>query len=189
MAKRLPVRRPYERLSTNVRNQSSRNGVKPRLIVLHSTESHNRPGVGDLASITSWFDNPAAQASSHVLVDNEGISAKCVDDQAKAWTQSMFNSVSLSVEMIGFASDSQAQWLMNDRAQLKKTAKYVAYWSKKYDIPIRKAKISGGTVTQSGVIRHMDLGQAGGGHHDPGNFPFTALLVVAQYYKRAGWPH
>ena len=42
----------------NVRNQSSRNGRKPKIIVLHTTEGHNRPGLSDLDSLVSMFDNP-----------------------------------------------------------------------------------------------------------------------------------
>lgn len=188
--KRKPARRPYERLHRSVRNKSSRGGVKPRLIVLHTTESHNRPGNSDLESILSWFDNPSSQASSHVIVDGEGRSAQCVPDDWKAWTQSHFNSWSLSIEQIGFASTVKNVWKKSYRAQLKKVAKYIAYWSKKYDIPIRKGQTQGYRVIKSGVVTHASLGSAGGGHHDPGRgYPFWAVLAMARYYSRRGWPH
>ena len=64
--------RPRESFAVSVRNQSSRNGVAPRIIVLHSTESDNRDGLADLRAVAGWFDNPKAQASSHVIVDAEG---------------------------------------------------------------------------------------------------------------------
>jgi N-acetyl-anhydromuramyl-L-alanine amidase AmpD len=80
-----------------VRNQSSRNGVKPRLIVVHATESGNRPGDSDLAAIGTWFDNPASQASSHVCTDADGHSGRFVLDAHKAWHCAGFNSVSLGI--------------------------------------------------------------------------------------------
>lgn len=170
------VRRPYERIRANVRNQSGRGGVKPRVIVLHSTESHNRPGNEDLAAIVAWFNNPASQASSHVVVDGEGRSARCVPDAAKAWTQASFNPQSLSVEQIGFAS--QQSW---PDAQLRKTAQYVAFWSKTFGIPITHS-------TTAGVCEHQDLGAAGGGHHDPGPaYPLGRVLEMARDFARNGW--
>jgi len=191
MSKRLPVRRPYEQLVVNVRNKSSRNGQKPVLIVLHDTESHDYPGLVDLRAIGAWFDNPKSQASSHVCVDGTGISAQYVPDGAKAWHCKSFNSISLGIEQIGYATFTQAMWNRNDRAQLKKVAKYIAYWSKEYGIPIRQGEVSrSGAVTRSGVVTHAQLGLLGGGHHDPGpNYPFSAVLLAARYYLRRGWPH
>ena len=58
--------RPEVIVRHNTKSQSSRNGAKPSLIVLHTTEMHNRPGVEDLMALASWFDNPRAQASSHI---------------------------------------------------------------------------------------------------------------------------
>lgn len=189
MTRKRSVRRPDEYKQANVRNQSSRTGVKPALLVLHTTESHNRPGKSDIDSIINWFDNPVAQSSSHVIVDREGNSARCVKDGKKAWTQAWFNSFCLSIEMIGFASESKTAWLLNERKGLKKVAKYLAHWSKYWDIPLQKAVVSNtGRVVKPGVIRHMDLGKLGGDHHDPGvNFPLDTVIRMAKWYKKFGW--
>jgi N-acetyl-anhydromuramyl-L-alanine amidase AmpD len=187
VAVRLPVRRPFERVKRNVCNQSARTS-RPSLIVLHDTESHDRPGNSDLEAIGSWFNNPVAQASAHVCVDGEGRSAQYVPDERKAWHCAQYNSASLGIEQIGYATFHEADWTRNERAQLKKVAKYIAYWSKKYDIPIRHGRVSNGQVTQTGVVTHADLGSAGGGHHDPGpGYPLEAVLHTARYYKRRGW--
>lgn len=171
----LPVRRPYERVKMNVRNQSSRGGVKPDLIVIHDTESQNRPGDADLKAIGAWFDNPVSQASCHVCVDGDGRSAQYVPDERKAWHVVNYNSRSLGIEQIGFAT--QGFW---PDAQVKKAAKYVAYWSHKYGIPIDAAH----------VVTHSSLGAAGGGHHDPGDsYPINQLRYHARYYARRGWVH
>lgn len=162
----------------SVRNQSARTGV-PQLIVIHSTESDNRPGSGDLAAIGAWFDNAAAQASSHVCVDADGTSARFVSDERKAWHCAGYNSVSLGVEQIGRAS--QQSWT---RDEIRETARWVAYWSRQHHIPIRRGQVAGGRVIRSGVVTHADLGMAGGGHHDPGGgYPLQGLLNLAKFYR------
>jgi N-acetyl-anhydromuramyl-L-alanine amidase AmpD len=184
---RLPVRRPHERVKMRVRNQSARN-TSPLVIVLHDTESHDRPGNSDLLAIGAWFDNPAAQASAHVCVDGTGRSAQYVPDHRKAWHCAAYNSASLGIEQIGFATFHTDDWTRSQRAQLKKVAKYIAYWSKKYNIPIQHGRCGGGDVLRRGVVTHADLGTPGGGHHDPGPYyPLEAVLHMARYYARRGW--
>lgn len=162
----------------NVRNQSLRGTDRPDLIVVHTTESHNRPGTSDLASIAAWFDNPVSQSSSHVVVDADGTSARLVADTRKAWTQAAFNPRALSIEQIGFASTTRLGWL-RQRRELRETARWIAYWSRKHDIPIVRIR-----PHRSGVIGHQGLGQAGGGHHDPGpNYPWRYVLAKARIYK------
>jgi N-acetyl-anhydromuramyl-L-alanine amidase AmpD len=161
--------RPREAFRLTVPNCSSRGGVRPRIIVLHTTESSNQAGTGDLRAIGAWFSNPKAQSSSHVGVDAEGNSCQYVPDHLKAWTQASYNPQALSIEQIGRAA--QQDWT---DAQLRKTAQYIAYWSAKYGIPIRKS-------TVHGVCEHVHLGAAGGGHHDCGaKYPFDKVLALAR---------
>jgi N-acetyl-anhydromuramyl-L-alanine amidase AmpD len=167
-------RYPNVVIRRNVVNQSSRNGVRPDLIVLHSTESHNRPGSADLGAIGAWFDNPSAQASAHICTDADGNSARYVGDAAKAWACVNFNSRSINIEQIGQAA--QGKW---SRAELKETARWLAHLSHKHGIPLRRSDGS-----RPGVTRHMDLGIQGGGHHDPGpGFPIDRVLRYARRYK------
>lgn len=164
-----------------VRNRSSRGGKKPRAIVLHSTESHNRPGDADLAAIVAWFDNPAAQASSHVITDSDGTSARCVPDKEKAWTCAAYNAVTLNIEQIGFAS--QQRWAS---AELSETARWIAQWSRKWNIPIRRGIAVGGVIVRKGVVTHKQLGPLGGNHNDPGEaYPLRKVLRRAREFKRA----
>jgi N-acetyl-anhydromuramyl-L-alanine amidase AmpD len=167
---------PRPEVTKHVRNQSSRNGVKPSLVVLHSTEGHNRPGLSDLQGLGDYFDRYGVDASSHVANDAEGNDARYVPDERKAWTQAQFNPVALSIEQIGFAS--QSSW---PAKQVRNTAEWIAYWSKKHGIPIRRGKVMGNRVIQSGVVMHSELGAPGGGHHDPGrNFPLDRCLEIAR---------
>jgi hypothetical protein len=181
-----------ERLHPNVvarhysPNQSERDPVPLNMIVLHDTEGANIPhSIADLVGLGSFFGESSVQASAHVATDSDGNSGRYVSDRKKAWHCMAYNSASLGIEQIGFVSQSRSTWLKNWR-QLRETARWVAYWSHRYGIPIRRAAVSDGTVTRSGVIRHMDLGIIGGGHVDPGvNYPFNRVLWMARAYKAA----
>jgi hypothetical protein len=171
---------PHDGVVRHVRNHSSRNGAKPVLIVLHSTEGLNVDGLSDLKGLGDWFDNPAAEASAHVATDAEGNSARYVDDSLKAWSCVFYNSVSLNIEQVGFAT--QFGW---PDAQLQETARWVARWSIKYGIPIRQGHVSlDGRIIESGVVQHSDLGNLGGGHHDCGvHYPASEVRRIARGYK------
>lgn len=152
-----------------------------KLVVLHSTESHPTPdSSSDLAGVASWFKNPASQVSCHVIVDDDGHSARCVNDEAKAWHVYLFNSFCLGIEQVGFAS--QGKWVEDE---LHETARWIAHWSRKHKIPIQKAEVTQGPgVTKPGVTTHNWLGPKGGGHTDPGAaYPFDAVLELARAYK------
>ena len=166
-------------------NRSSRGGVKPRLLVLHITVSHNRPGLADLDGILSFFQNPATQASSHIVIDREGHDGRCVRDADKAWTQAAYNPQSLSIELIEFNHLlTRKEWLSKERGpQLECAAKWLAHWSHLYGIPLRESR-------SSGVCQHRDLGAAGGGHVDcsPG-FPIDHVITRAKQIREARFDH
>lgn len=160
-----------------VRNRSSRRGVTPRLIVLHTTEGTNRAGLSDLLGLASWFDNPASQASSHLGIDQEGNAVRMVPDAEKSWTQVSYNPQALSIEQVGFASSSTRYWVVTYDAGLRRTAQALARWSNKYKIPLKLS-------TYKGVCEHRHLGQAGGGHHDCGvNYPLQYVLDWAYLWR------
>jgi N-acetyl-anhydromuramyl-L-alanine amidase AmpD len=145
-------------------NQSSRNGVKPRVIVLHSTE-------GNYEGSIAWLCNRASQASAHVVVASDGRATRLVEDNRKAWHVAADNAYTLGIEQEGYAG--QQAW---PEVQIEATARWIAYWARKYDIPITSS-------VSCGVCRHSDLGAAGGGHHDPGRaYPFDRVLALARAY-------
>ncbi|HXR30818.1 MAG TPA: peptidoglycan recognition family protein [Solirubrobacterales bacterium] len=177
------MKAPQPEVTRNVVNQSSRDGKRPSIIVLHTTEGHNRPGVGDLADLAAFFDRTSTQASSHIANDAEGHDCRMVPDSRKAWTQAELNSVALSIEQIGFAAQGKGDWFGDAPHQLANTARWIAWWSKKYGIPIRRGVVSGTTVLKSGVCSHKQLGAAGGGHVDPGTaYPFEYVLDLARVF-------
>lgn len=176
---------PEERLHPNVTvNRPSPNHsarfTDISLIVLHSTESDNIPSSSaDLEGVASWFANPAAQVSAHVITDADGNSARCVPDHLKAWHCAAYNSPALGIEQIGRAA--QTHW---DRDEWMETCRWIAQWSHFYRIPIRRAIVSGGRILRSGVTTHKKLGALGGGHVDPGpSYPLGKVLKQARHIK------
>lgn len=170
---------PNVRVRIPTSNKSSREGAHPTLIVLHATVSHNRRGLTDLQAIGHYFQRPV-DASSHVCVDNEANSARYVPDSEKAWHCAAYNRMSLGIEQILPADGTEIT-----RAMYRETARWVAYWSKKYGIPIQHASVSGGRVIRRGVIFHSQLGSLGGGHSDPGrNYSMNRVLYAARYYRK-----
>ena len=171
---------PEVTVTTPSPNYSARLGPIS-LIVLHSTESDNIPkSNADLQGVASWFANPAAEVSAHVITDADGHSARCVPDREKAWHCAAYNSPALGIEQIGRAV--QSQW---SEAEYMETARWIAQWSHDYRVPIRRAITIGGRVVRSGVTTHKKLGALGGGHVDPGpHYPFRKVLKQARHIKR-----
>lgn len=153
---------PHVVIRKDVRNQSSRGGAPIRLFVVHSTAGANIPhSARDLAGVVAWFDNPKSQASSNVIVDSDGQSARCVNDNRKAWAQAYYNPWCLSVEQIGEGGSHVVP-----RVELQETARWLALWHSRYpSVPLRKGSVSkDGRILKPGVVRHSELGNLGGGH-------------------------
>lgn len=177
--------RPTDDVVHHSPNCSTRHGASIELIVLHDTEGANLPGIRDLQGLGHLFDNPSVpppdRVSAHVGNDADGNSARFVPDSLKAWHCSFYNAVSLGIEQIGFAS--QLGW---PEPQLQETARWIAYWNLHHKVPIRAGRVTvDGRVAIKGVLRHSDLGNLGGGHHDPGaHYPFADVLALARAYRK-----
>lgn len=174
-------------------NWSERTGAGITQIALHTTESHPRPGSGDVQAIWDYFNNPANEASSHFLLQYPDL-WQIVADESKAWTIGAANSWTLNIEIIGFAATSAKQWITGENMlEMRQLAKLIAYLSKKHGIPIQTGTVRNvNGVCQpgrSGVIRHSDVTKAGfGTHTDPGTgFPFRLVLRLARWYSKHGW--
>lgn len=154
--------------------------TKIKGIVVHATASHNYKGLADLKAIGSWFQNPRANVSAHACTDNEGHSARYVRDEDKAWHCGQFNSQTLGLEQILPGNGTE----ITDK-MYRETARWLAYWSKKYNVRLHKGRRVGSTIVLSGVFRHSDLGVAGGNHNDPGpNYDLAKVLRYARRYRR-----
>ena len=177
------VDEPSIEYRTNVNNQSTRSG-KIKLLPIHTTESPNRSGIADIRGIAEYFDTPSVGASSTLVIDGAGSTGRLMRDRAKPWTQAAYNSYSLSIENIGYSSTTRKEWLKSYPHQLAANAKWLAYWSDKHQIPLRRAVTINGGVQRTGVATHKQLGSYGGNHGDPGQgFPIDYLIKLARYFK------
>jgi hypothetical protein len=159
-------------------NRSSRGGAHITLIVVHVTAGHNRPGVADLRGLGDWFGTTRSRVSSHVATDNEANSARYVRDRDKAWHVANFNRMAWGIEQVAPGTGREIT-----RQMYRETARWIALCSLEYGVPIRKARVRGTTVLKAGVIRHSELGAAGGGHADPGPYDLHAVLNLARFYR------
>lgn len=159
-----------------VGNFSSRNGLRPGIIVLHYTVSPNRPGVSDVQAIVVYFNNPRSQASSNYVIDNEGHCAYIVSELNKAWTQGNMNPASAcSFEVINTGHESTYIGPKGGPG-IKKLGRVVADCAKRWGIPLRIGATSGCSVTRTGIVDHNSLA-CGNFHTDI--TPFSVSPVVA----------
>lgn len=156
-------------------HQSSREGARIHLLVLHTTE-----GSGSLETLGSIFDNE--EASSHYGIDEQGNIARYVPDAAKAWTQCNYNPVSLSAEQIGFAEFSRSDWFKR-HDQLRGAAEFLTYGHIHYGVPLRQGEVANGGIVKDGVMQHGQLGLIGCGHTDCGEgYPQKYVMLLARYF-------
>jgi hypothetical protein len=148
----LPSPLPFERSP----NQSDRlHGLTPYLIVAH------RP-VGNYGPSIDWLRKPEADASAHWISEGNGtgvdVATQLVEWHRKAWACASFNSASYNLEI-----DDDA-WDGDDLGAAFTGARMAAYICWKTGIPATWSK---NPLSTPGLIRHVDLGEAGGGHSDP----------------------
>lgn len=130
-------------------NYSSRNGARVTHLVWHATAGHYAPSI-------AWLCSPAADASAHLVTREDGGEVtQLVHLASKAWHAVAWNGFSVGVEHAstgrGFASSSQ----------LHESARVFAWLCHKYGIaPVF------GLHRPFGIVRHRDLGVAGGSHSD-----------------------
>lgn len=164
-------------------HQSSREGARIHGLVLHTTEGGDDDlgsPPADLVTLGNVFDGE--EASAHLAVNVAGVFGRYVDDDRKAWAVCNYNAMTLSLEQIGFAHFTEAQWF-DRHEQLKGAAKFLQYGHERYGVPLEKGKCSNGEITRDGVFQHKDLGIMGCGHVDCGpGYPQGYVTLLAQYY-------
>ena len=157
-------------------NYSSRGGASVRLIVLHTAE-----GSTSIESLGSYFQNPAAEASSHVGIDDKaGVVGEYVQRSGKAWTAANANPVSVQAELCGFAKWTAAEWAKHPN-MLENCARWIAEEAAAFGLPLTRLNASQAQGSGRGVCEHVDLGSWGGGHWDcGGGFPIGDVLARAK---------
>ena len=158
-----------------------RNGVKPRLIVIHTMETPENRGRAHQVAV--WFSGAnAPQASAHYGVDDAEI-YQMVKETDTAWAVDDWdlNQASISVEHAGSASQTPTQWTDTySLSELALSARLTADIAHRNNIPVVKLTPADILAGKSGFCGHNDITIAkkiAGGHTDPGaNFPWNAYL-------------
>lgn len=161
--------------------QSSREGARIHALILHTTEGSDNPSDdADLKVLGGDFHTE--EASAHLGVNVAGRFGRYVADEAKAWAVCNFNSVTLSLEQIGFAAFSAEQWFKRPD-QLHGAAEFLAYGHIHYGVPLEPGEVSGSAITRAGIFQHKDLGISGSGHTDCGSgYPQGYVTLLAQFF-------
>lgn len=160
---------------------SSRNGVRPIWVVLHTAE-----GARTRQDLAKFFDNNP-NASSHVGIDAGGIVDMIPRDRA-AWTLGSGNPLSINGEMCGFAKWTREQWLstdtvdgcVNPRQIIRSAAAWVRRECDAIGIPKVVLNIADCGAGKAGVIDHNTFNKAyrAGSHWDVGSgFPWDVFYA------------
>lgn len=115
-----------------------RRSSNPKIIVLHNTDGPNQAGIGDLKATESTLRQRGF--SVHVVNDSEGKCARLCPDDVVAYHAAGANVNSLGIEQVGKIGQPLSAYT---DAQIDNTAKWIGYWSKKYNIPIKRSKTNG----------------------------------------------
>ena len=160
-------------------NFSNRYGSKPRLLVVHTAE-----GATTYQSLGRFFQTPGNN-SSHVGTDDTvGTVGQYVTREWASWTVASYNHVAVNNELCAFAAWTPQEWERHP-VMLDNCAQWIAEESIALGIPIVRLTAAQAQGSGHGVCGHVDLGAAGGGHHDPGpGFPWSRVIIAAQQYAR-----
>lgn len=173
------MRVPRPRLAVDRARYANVHGLNARrVIVLHSTESHDRPGTDDVKGILTYLEDK--DYGVHYVVDGDGNIGRGAYHDDLVYHCKGANSYAIGIEMIGQAKWSTKNWLWfadgKQRKQLRAVAHLVAHIADRESIPLMLS-------TTHGVARHADFPE--GGHWDPGKgFPMGYVLKRARMLKR-----
>jgi hypothetical protein len=145
-------------------NQSSRYGAPIIGVVMHDTESSYGSAINWLCTPTYYNADGSVRsgpdASAHVVVREDGNEAtQLVPWMRKAWHAMAANQHFIGVEMAGYLNrEGSDEW--------HSAARIAGYLCTSFGIPPVWNVRHGGAFAP-GLVRHRDLGVAGGGHLDP----------------------
>lgn len=174
---RTPARRPL--VQYDARGYVDTHGHHtPARIVIHTTESHDYPGLVDIKGIVDYWARAGDGLGAHIIIDADGNSAVCGNPDQIMWAVAGRNTGSVHIELIGRARFIPTTWWLRLR-QLNKAAKWCAWLNLEYGIPLRFGR-------DRGISGHRH--QPHQTHWDPGTFfPFKYLIAKAVLFRRKGW--
>jgi N-acetylmuramoyl-L-alanine amidase len=161
---------------TAVRNSGKRPLSQIGLIVLHCTQSHSA------SSSAQWFQNPRAQGSAHLVLD-ELECYRTLPNDVIPWGAKGANTRGFHIEITGWAEWSKDDWMKRSQA-LRRAAYKAAAHALKFGIPIRMLTAEQLKAGQKGFVTHALCTKAfGGDHTDPGRHcPADQLIEWTKEY-------
>jgi hypothetical protein len=153
-------------------NYEGRGGAHVRLLVVHTTE--NDANVTSAADVAVYFSRSSSEVSAHVVIDDNTM-IQCVDYANACWAVSDYNLVSESAEMVGRAAYGPSDW-QRHAGTIARAAQWLRDRSAARGIPLVYLSAADVAAGRSGWTSHLNLGQIGGGHHDPGDAAIAALI-------------
>lgn len=151
-----------------------------RVIFVHTTENY----LGTPASNVIDYQVRMRNGSYHRLVDFVDGRARIVlanTDDWQVWaTGNIGNDIALHVSVVWMAKTTREEWLAEPEL-LKAVARVIAYWSRTYDIPLKKLTAEELAAGEWGVAGHLEAQVWGNTDHwDPGyGFPYDVVLDIA----------
>jgi hypothetical protein len=146
-------------------------------IVLHDTEGSSAKAAA------TWFENPKAQGSSNVVVD-DNICYQVLEENQIPWGAPGANYHGWHIEQAGFATWSNILWSSTHRNTMRRAAYRAAVRCYKFKIPAKFVKADGLKLGVKGITTHAECTKAFGGNHtDPGSgYPMPVFITMVQYY-------
>lgn len=149
--------------------------MKPRVMVIHATESNDYAGTGDVVGVLKYLERTPDKLGIHFVIDKEGNigrGARIHQPENMVYHCKGANSFSIGIELVAWTRFSLSTWLQR-RRQLRALAWLLAWASQELDIPLRRS-------TTWGVARHSNFPDSG--HSDPGvGFPMRRVLRAARW--------
>lgn len=159
-----------------------RNGLKPRVIVIHTMEFPERDNAAEWCA--DYFAGGTVVASAHYCIDNDS-AVQGVWDSNTAWASPGLQYEAFQLEHAGYAGQSAENWSDDySTKMLDLSARISAYLCNKFDI--EPQRIEGDALrTETGITGHVDVNNVfkKSTHWDPGkNFPWDAYIAAVRHY-------
>ena len=170
---------PYEFIESPHKTDTA--GRTVDLVVIHTMEIAEREGAAEACA--RWFESPVSEVSAHYCVDAE-TTIQCVREEDIAWHARGANTVSVGIELAGYAGQRSLGW--NDaysQAVLARAARLTAQVCARHGIPLRRLRAAGLVARRRGITGHRDVSAAfhKSDHWDPGpDFPWTRFVRLAR---------
>jgi len=156
-------------------------------IVIHTMEADQTQGKA--RQVAEWFASSGSpDASAHLLIDPYEV-VRGVHDKDWAWHAGAANGPSIGIEHAGWAY--KTDWSTPEsQAELTRSAKVVAEYCRKYDIPAVWLTAEDLKAGKRGITGHRECNvafESGHGHTDPGpNFPREEYTRKVKLYVALG---